>query len=100
MVIVLIVVEGRGKDKYINGSNVTETFLQMGQTNVDLYWPWQISTMIESFRAKWLPQYSSATSSSGRPSESFASEYGLHFTRFKSSWSPSNRKARSSCESC
>jgi hypothetical protein len=37
MVIVLIVVEGRGKDKYINGSNVTETFLQIGHTSVDLY---------------------------------------------------------------
>jgi hypothetical protein len=37
MVIVLIVVEGRGKDRYINGSNVTDTFLQMGQTSVDLY---------------------------------------------------------------
>lgn len=40
-VIVLIVVEGRGKDKYINGSNVMDTFLQSGQTNVDLYWPCQ-----------------------------------------------------------
>jgi hypothetical protein len=37
MVIVLIVVEGRGKERYINGSNVTDTFLQMGQTSVDLY---------------------------------------------------------------
>ena len=37
IVIVLIVAEGRGKDKYINGSNVTETFLHIGQTNVDLY---------------------------------------------------------------
>lgn len=36
-VIVRIVVEGRGNDKYMNGSNVTETFLQTGQTNVDLY---------------------------------------------------------------
>jgi len=23
----------------MNGSNITETFLQIGQTNVDLYWP-------------------------------------------------------------
>jgi len=37
IVIVRIVVEGRGNDKYMNGSNVTETFLQIGQTNVDLY---------------------------------------------------------------
>ena len=34
-----MVVEGRGNDKYMNGSNVTETFLHAGQTNVDLYWP-------------------------------------------------------------
>lgn len=38
-VIVRIVVEGNGSDKYIKGSNVTETFLQTGQTSVDLYWP-------------------------------------------------------------
>lgn len=37
IVIVLIVVEGRGRDRYMNGSNVTDTFLQSGQTNVDLY---------------------------------------------------------------
>lgn len=54
--------------------------------------------MIESFRAKWFPQYSSATSSSGRPDASLASIYGLCLTRFRSSWSPSNRKARSSYE--
>lgn len=34
-----MVVEGRGNDKYMNGSNVIETFLHAGQTNVDLYWP-------------------------------------------------------------
>lgn len=38
-VIVLIVVDGRGRDRFMNGSNVTETFLQIGQTNVDLYCP-------------------------------------------------------------
>ena len=36
-VIVRIVVEGRGSDRYMNGSKVVETFLQTGQTNVDLY---------------------------------------------------------------
>ena len=40
-VIVRIVVEGNGSDKYMNGSKVTETFLQIGQTKVDLYWPCQ-----------------------------------------------------------
>ena len=33
--------EGKGKDKYINGSKVMDTFLQSGQTNVDLYCPCQ-----------------------------------------------------------
>lgn len=37
MFIVRIVVEGKGSDRYMNGSKVTETFLQTGQTNVDLY---------------------------------------------------------------
>lgn len=36
-VIVLIVVEGKGSDRYISGSNVTDTFLQTGQTNIDRY---------------------------------------------------------------
>ena len=36
-VIVRIVVEGNGSVRYINGSNVTETFLQTGHTNVDRY---------------------------------------------------------------
>jgi hypothetical protein len=34
-VIVRIVVEGNGSDKYINGSNVTDFLLQAGQTSVD-----------------------------------------------------------------
>lgn len=34
-VIVRITVEGNGSDRYINGSNVTETFLQRGQISVD-----------------------------------------------------------------
>lgn len=36
IVIVRVVVEGNGSDRYINGSKVTETFLHNGQTNVDL----------------------------------------------------------------
>lgn len=36
-VIALIVVEGNGSDKYMKGSNVTDTLLQTGQTKVDLY---------------------------------------------------------------
>lgn len=38
-VIARIVVDGRGSDKYMNGSKVVETFLQTGQTSVDLYCP-------------------------------------------------------------
>ena len=38
-VITRVVVEGRGSDRYMNGSNVTDIFLQMGQINVDRYWP-------------------------------------------------------------
>lgn len=49
---------------------------------------------------KLLTHTSAATSQSGRPSLSFSSTYGLSWTLFKSSWRPSKRKARSSCESC
>jgi hypothetical protein len=38
-VIVLFAMEGTGKDKYINGSKVTDVLLQVGQVNVDLYCP-------------------------------------------------------------
>jgi hypothetical protein len=34
-VIVRIVVEGNGSDKYINGSNATNFLLQAGKTSVD-----------------------------------------------------------------
>lgn len=34
---VRVMVDGRGKDRYINGSNVIDTFEQTGQTRVDLY---------------------------------------------------------------
>lgn len=34
-------VVGRGNDKYINGSNVTDNLLQAGHTSFDLYWPCQ-----------------------------------------------------------
>lgn len=34
-VMVRIVVEGNGSDRYIKGSNVIESFLQTGQINVD-----------------------------------------------------------------
>lgn len=37
---VRIVVEGNGRERYINGSNVTATLLQTGQTNADRYCPY------------------------------------------------------------
>ena len=36
-VIVRIVVEGSGNERYMKGSNVMDIFLQNGQTNVDRY---------------------------------------------------------------
>jgi len=39
-VMVLLAVEDwSGRERYMNGSNVTETLLQTGQTKVDLYCP-------------------------------------------------------------
>lgn len=38
-VMVRIVVEGNGKERYTNGSNATETLLQIEQTTADRYWP-------------------------------------------------------------
>lgn len=34
-----VIVEWRGKERYMNGSNVTETLLHTGQAKVDLYCP-------------------------------------------------------------
>lgn len=48
IVIVRIADDGRGSDKYIKGSNVMETLLQTGQTNVDLYWPCIIQIILNN----------------------------------------------------
>lgn len=40
-VMVLLVVDWRGRERYMKGSNVTETLLQTGQTKVDLYCPYK-----------------------------------------------------------
>lgn len=45
-VIVLVVVDWSGNERYIKGSKVTETLLQMGQTKVDLYWPCKTGNII------------------------------------------------------
>ena len=42
MVMVRAEADCRGKERYMNGSKVTETFPHTGQTRVDLYWPCQI----------------------------------------------------------
>lgn len=41
-VMVLLVVDWSGSERYIKGSNVTETLLQTGQTKVDLYCPYEV----------------------------------------------------------
>lgn len=41
-VIVRVEADCKGNERYINGSKVTETFPQTGQTRVDLYCPCQI----------------------------------------------------------
>lgn len=41
-VMVRVMVSWSGKERYMKGSNVMETLLQAGQTNVDLYWPCQM----------------------------------------------------------
>ena len=56
--------------------------------------------MTESFLALNPLQYSSATTSSGLPSEFYISMYGLSLTRFKSSCNRSRKKLMSSHESC
>lgn len=59
-----------------------------------MYWAWQ------GLKTGVLTLTSVATSWSGRPSLSLSSTYGFSCTRFKSSWSPSKRNAKSSWESC
>lgn len=41
-VIVRVVVDWSGNERYMKGSKVTETLLHTGQTKVDLYWPCKI----------------------------------------------------------
>lgn len=42
-VIVRVLVDWSGKERYMKGSNVTEILLHTGQTKVDLYWPCQMA---------------------------------------------------------
>ena len=43
---------GNGTDKYMYGSNVTDTREHFWQTIVDRYWPWNRSTTTESLRLR------------------------------------------------
>ena len=45
-VIARVVLNCSGKDRYMKGSNVTETLLQIGHTNVDLYWPCELTNRV------------------------------------------------------
>ena len=68
-----LVVPGQGRPEgksYMKGSNVMDTLEHSGQMRVDLSWPWNLSTITESLRARWPCHVSSATSVSGRPSAS------------------------------
>lgn len=56
-VIVLIVVEGIGSDRYISGSNVTDTLLQTGQTNIERYWPYNKRRTNVKHQGKMKPSY-------------------------------------------
>jgi hypothetical protein len=77
----------------MNGSKVTEMFPQVGlsQHTVDLNCPWKVSTTLESLRARWFVQASSATSASGLPAPSTAGTAGFVRIRFRSSCSPSSK---------
>lgn len=41
-VIVRVVVDWSGSERYMKGSNVTDTLLHTGQTKVDLYCPYKL----------------------------------------------------------
>lgn len=92
---------GRGSDRYMKGSKVMLTRWHSGQTRVDLYCPWNKSTMSELFLFRWFVQDSIATHLSSFPLDSLTSTYGFGSgTLLRSSWSASRRKARNSWESC
>lgn len=71
---------GRGRDRKVNGSNLTLVWPHSMQWTQDLSWPWNKSTTIDWFRNRWFSHASLATTSSGRPSLSFNSTYGLSCT--------------------
>mmetsp|Transcript_6614 Transcript_6614/g.17798 ORF Transcript_6614/g.17798 Transcript_6614/m.17798 type:complete len:251 (+) Transcript_6614:773-1525(+) len=83
---------GIGSVRYMNGSNVTDTFLHCGQITVERYWPWNRSTMCESCRSLCRRHASRATDARLSPARrSTLSTYGLSRTRLRSSCSASRR---------
>lgn len=40
-------VTGKGTERYMNGSNVTDILSHTSQLTVDLNWPWKRSTMTD-----------------------------------------------------
>ena len=65
-----------------------------------LYWPVKRASMMDISRCMWFDHHMSASSWSGRPSESGASMYGFVSIRLRSSDRPLSRNERSSCASC
>lgn len=91
---------GMGKVMVMNGSKVIDYLPQSGQVTLDLYWPVIKSVTIDWFLLIWEIQLSKATMSSDRLLLSTDSTIGFYSTRFKSSWSPSTKNEKNSCESC
>mmetsp|Transcript_5314 Transcript_5314/g.12051 ORF Transcript_5314/g.12051 Transcript_5314/m.12051 type:complete len:249 (+) Transcript_5314:1656-2402(+) len=93
---------GRGTWRYEKGSNRADSYPQLLNEQVDvlLYWPVKSASMIDISRWRWFDHQMSASSASGRPSESGASMYGFVSIRLRSSERPLSRNDRSSCASC
>ena len=85
-----------GRDRNVNGENVTELWLQWQHVSLDLYWPWKWSTMIDWFRRRWSSQARGPATWSGTPSLSGSSIYSFLVTRLRSSCRPSSRNAQNS----
>jgi hypothetical protein len=93
--------EARGicTGRIINGSNFRLVDSHREQTISFRNWPWSRLVMMLSLRCRWCYQASSACSTSGMISYPGSSIYGFYLIWFRSSFSPSSRKARNSLES-
>lgn len=61
-----LLVEARGSDRYIKVSNVRDLRWQVRHCTVDLNWPWNSATMMDSFNSLCLLQATSAAVWSSR----------------------------------